>query len=858
MKKTLYLILLGVTMVTSLGFVASAPLVGAAPQTASFGVSVGDSVVFREYRMDLGNITEMHITKANVTGVNSTAIDIALFEGNRSTGMWEFKETFVEDFSTNKVVRHRIVNASAISNLSELNNILIAEQLGQVLKEDKNLSANATFIASELISVWKIIANGTENGTGAIFKMEIAIDKTTGILIYTNDTIGNVSKIMEAMKYPGMTNPTGFGLNIGDEVVMYEERWEKWWDSEPEMEHPSHTFTVAKVVFLYQNPLTLENVAVVNLEHYFDPGLHDLKNKEYFSEAGRYITDDATTMYGDHAFQANLNFSVAIPVIENKMVQDMKLNASHTLTTGTNWFELKGNDTAGFKQEFYMELLPGVGLPKYRENIKIDPNDEVLFKERIMVVDGKGVVATYANLSVEEGDEFTILSQWDRENRGWGPENNWENHEKGVEIQKITISHIFGTKGNSYMVVGFMQKLEPGNPNPYHEDFRPLLIYDPDDPWGSIMRKDMNGPPFLFPTDFDFTDNTDEFLDFFSEMMGGGITPDTEITENTMLVGFRMPETEGNRFEFTLNFRKLDNGLINYMAMEQSEKWVDGNSGSERREKTIGYLLNSTVGSPSDCSKINPSDVFGVSPGQELVWARSRYNPNDSNGDPSKKSYNKIQVYQLMAGCDNFAIALGKRYYKNWDQTEFQQEMYIHNNIPASLPPEMVYWVVSGVRANDPTSWYMSEFYDKNVADFATVKPALLTLLNIIAPLPTDLVDSDITTNGRSFIATKVMGDQTFIIQFRVNEQGVMQDMITGTKWNNGTWMQWERTVLVSAPEGFAMGPTFENPPQYIEDTTSTNTGFDTLPFGVPGYPLGIFLTIAFAAVALKLRKKHM
>ena len=43
-------------------------------------------------------------------------------------------------------------------------------------------------------------------------------------------------------------------------------------------------------------------------------------------------------------------------------------------------------------------------------------------------------------------------------------------------------------------------------------------------------------------------------------------------------------------------------------------------------------------------------------------------------------------------------------------------------------------------------------------------------------------------------------------MRFAISPEGIMQDMFMGAKNADGTWHDWERTVLVEAPTGYMVG----------------------------------------------------
>jgi len=76
--------------------------------------------------------------------------------------------------------------------------------------------------------------------------------------------------------------------------------------------------------------------------------------------------------------------------------------------------------------------------------------------------------------------------------------------------------------------------------------------------------------------------------------------------------------------------------------------------------------------------------------------------------------------------------------------------------------------------------------------------------------------------------------------------------MFRGVQADDGTWLEWEYTVLIDAPAGYDVGGVLPDLP--VEDTHDLEGGDPSL-FDIPGYPMLFISVIAFASIVFVIRK---
>ena len=242
-----------------------------------------------------------------------------------------------------------------------------------------------------------------------------------------------------------------------------------------------------------------------------------------------------------------------------------------------------------------------------------------------------------------------------------------------------------------------------------------------------------------------------------------------------------------------------------------------------------------------------------------FIWEQARYRPaegNDPGRDPEDKSYNKIIIAEVVATGDGSVVFLGQRFWKEPEDSDYHAQTWeLRDEETASSNVNL--WYLGSIRDGDIWTWFNSQIFDIGIADLSVYEADIIEMLNYGMELPPGVVFTlaDITTSNRTFEISKTFDGEKHIMRFAVSPEGIMQDMFMGTKDSAGVWLEWERTVLIQAPEGYATGIVWtEDMPDYTADTEPTTD--DPGPgFEIPGYPLEMFALVGLFGIVLLIRK---
>ena len=594
------------------------------------------------------------------------------------------------------------------------------------------------------------------------------------------------------------------------------------------------------VEFVYHNPYMDEDIIVVTAEYYQTPGwLPEEKVwARPFVETCRVDLDNIQGSLGDNYFHKDLDLSS--PEF-HAWIADL-IGSDFGLDTWTNasdpeWFEMWGsNTTTEDEMYFFVQLLPDIGTIRYFNMERKDNDTENTYRELNFVIDcsAGGMNETDENLGVAENDwmQYLVQNQW--QYREWGDGNDyWENREQ-VHFATFTVTHIFALNRTTMGVVGTMEVQTINNdgsinPDLHIESFAPLLVYDSDNPVNFVTmggHGNLDGPPVLLPMIANWALEEAEMLALFENMDDGPGTPAAyNFDDDSVRFRFEWEDDEPDYKKrghqdiiIDVNAYGMDTHLEMDMY-EWSEENYEGNwHGREKRENFVAFMVDASHGCDYED---NIADVTGVSPLDYFVWERSEYRPateNDEARDPHDKGYSKWVIGNVLPAGGEFVVFLGAQFWMGPEDTEYHgQEWHLETE---GEPIDLNYWYLGSVRDDDVWTWFQSQIFDIGIDDLSLYETEILEMLNYGLELGgTELLPANIDIVGRSFTVRIQAEGKEHVMRIAINEQGIMQDMFMGTKWDNGTWEEWDRTVLSESTPGYATGEVFMDdiPANYVQ-----------------------------------------
>ncbi|UYP44401.1 hypothetical protein NEF87_000686 [Candidatus Lokiarchaeum ossiferum] len=594
------------------------------------------------------------------------------------------------------------------------------------------------------------------------------------------------------------------------------------------------------VDFIYHNPATNEDIIIVSQEFFTSPGMEpeELVMIRPYHEGGRVNLNNISGSVGENYFHKDIDLTSAAfnDLMMELIVDDWGLVSTTNVSTA-EWYELWGTTPEGDQGYFFIQLLPDIGTTRYfhmnrKENSTGREDNNWNF---VIDCSAGGMNDTDPTLGVVEGDWWQYLVQEQYQNRKWGdgPEQYEENER--VHLATFEVTHIFALNRTTMGVVGKMEvqtfKNDGSlNTEKHIERFEPLLVYDTMHPENFVTmggHGGLEGPPVLLPMVANWSQLEGDMIDLFTSMEDGPGMPEAyNFDENAVRFRFEWGSDEPDyknegRQNIVLDVNEF--GMTTHLDQDRYQRREENMGtywrGEEQRERMVAFMTN---GSKGDIYETNIPAVTGVSPLHEFVWERSEYRPAEGDQeakDPSDKSYQKWRIINVMSACDKFIVFLGQQYWKGPDDTEYQSQEW-HIETPEG-PVDLNYWYLGSVRNDDVWTWFQSQIYDIGISDLSLYEDEIVEMLNyglelggaMLTPANVDIV-------GRSFTVRVQADGKEHVMRIAINDQGIMQDMFMGTKYiSNGTWAEWDRTVLSEATIGYTTGEFFSDdiPANYVQ-----------------------------------------
>lgn len=641
---------------------------------------------------------------------------------------------------------------------------------------------------------------------------------------------------------------------------------------QPEADNNDHNyFRHQEVKYVYHDPMTGDDVCVATVDVFRDPDMTDRVWGEPYVEVGRINQSDYSTAIGQRYYHADADFQILLSDVILFLQATDNLSSSYTAESDHDWISISGTTIEGDQLDFYVERMPGKGLSKIMRQVR--GNDEMKGEHSEIVIDGPGVVDSNSLIGVSEGQSWEVLQQFDRWENEYNSHDDWMYSERGLGFIRFAITHIFQAEGNIMIVAGRMEQWTTQDPsNVRVKAFEPFLIFDPDDPLSfvnSAGKYEREGPPALLPIVSDWRNYETQLMPMLSEMMGGpGANINTHFTQNSVRfrIEFSYDSSDGEFHEYGRNeiYLEVDSfGRTIHLDINQNKnEWgsdEDGNWSFNRNEDSMYYMVDPSM------PYMDPGSLTPIRNGDELIWSKMEYRENDSEQYRIEMEKGKIQ--NIILAADGSYLFLGERYGKSADDNEFHGDYW---QLGDTTTNTMNYWILSALRPNDPWTWFDNRIIDASVSDLSIYQNDIVDMMNF--GFGTNIFDSsDITFDGRSFSVTETMGSENFMFKYAVNDQGIVQDQFFGMQYSDGTWREWNRCILESAPAGFETGMvwTDENLPDPAEvpgyddmdpDDDDEEGGLKN-PFeglNIPGYNIPLLLIIAFAGIAFTLRRKSV
>ncbi len=636
---------------------------------------------------------------------------------------------------------------------------------------------------------------------------------------------------------------------------------------------PESMFIHQTIEFLYTNP-DGDEVLVVKSEGHKDADMLDDPLFVDYREQGRIDPSEINKIEGPY-FHKDLDMtSTAFQTLMEEMFfeQDGVLNP--TFTSGGNWVEVIGETGDGADFYFFAERFPNqnYGTIQYFE-MSIYNNTDCYFMEKDKNIAIKSSISglindTVPELGVAVGTTWTYLAQESGEEKQWGTPNDYEWNYENVHYVTITVTHVFHANRTVVAVIGEMHHWSNEQNYPDHKEFMSLLVWDTEDPLsffnmgGHGYMED--GPPFLLPAGVDWSSYENEFTSMMESMMGDDLIKINIDTNSIRIAWENEYSDEGSegRNQGKVFLDLNSDGIVIHIAQEEEDHYSydTGNhwEGYEHRGKLEGFAIEISTG----CSKATASDVTEVNSGDVFVWENQRYRPAGTYGtedlgeEPENYVHLRNTILSVEETCGEFIVFLGSIEERRWDETDYSGKTWTvwDESSGDYVDIGVNSWLIGSIQDGNIWSWMNSQYFDIGITDFAPLETDLIELLNFAFELPdgVEITSSDITISGLtfeillSFEENPGEGDIDHIMRMAVNNKGIMQEMFMGTQYSNGTWRDWEYTVLIDAPEGYDVGGVFNDLP--VENPHDLEGG-DPSPFDIPGYSTTIVMIVSIFAI---------
>lgn len=615
---------------------------------------------------------------------------------------------------------------------------------------------------------------------------------------------------------------------------------------------PESMFIHQTIEYLYTNPLG-EEVLIVKSEGHKDADMMDTPLFVDYREQGRIDPDNINIIDGPY-FHKDLDMNH--PDFKTSMQDLLSEDGTSTSTfyNTTNWVELTGVTDEGADFYFFVERFPdhNYGAIQYYEQSEFNTTEDYFIKkDKNIAIDSSisGLIndTVGPELGVAVGDYWTYLAQESGYENSWDEYGGYDRSYDNLHYVTITVTHIFHANRTVVAVIGEMEHWSNDDPDyPDRREFQPILVWDTEDPMSFFTYgghgQMQDGPPFLLPAGVDWSLHESEF----GTLMEEANTYKINIDPNSIRVSWE-GDPESEYYESGRVFLDVNSdGVVTHISQDSEERKPD----YKRRNRLEGFATYISTG----CAEILASTVTEVVTGDQFIWENQRYSPagswgsDDPGSDPNNYTHIRDNILTVEETCGEFIVFIGAREYRNWDQTDYHGNTwkYWDEALGDYVDTEINQWLLGSIQDANIWSWMNSQYFDIGLANFSGYEIELAELLNFaIDDIPDgySIHPTDITVDGLTFELLFNYEESpgvtiSHVMKFAVNNKGIMQEMFMGIKDSADNWLEWEYTVLISAPSGYDVGNVFDGLP--VEDIH----GLQGSGFEIPGYS-GAFLVIA-------------
>jgi hypothetical protein len=822
----------------------------------NFGIYEGDSYYYLQTDIDI--TTEIYYLQYYVNSISIDEIEFEILIADESNGfVFTYVDTRYVNYAPNDLIWSKYFVIPA--NISDM-------AVYDATIEDLDARYEAEFGGSVIGSSYttdsenhRIQINGTD-GLSNSFNITALMSIDTGLYVY-NEII-NESKVWrtELMGWDSSSlvwvAPSNTGFSVGDTIET----------CSPGSGTPH--FRLFEIMFLFENPETGEVVTITDVSTYEDVQFTNLLDVARLRVEGRFIPGVPESMLGSHFYEAGVDFNEFASLYNSYLINTGYTNI--ILDSESDWVEVSATNAGNDDEYLFSQSIDGFGFPRYNKFETRDSTGTVLDFEWEFVIGPSALVEENPpSVGVVEGQEWTLIQQIDYERNDWGYEIDNHDMHKIIQLMNLTVTHIFPLNKTNIAVCGSIITWTMNDPlNPEVKPFEPFLIFDSLN-YSSIFSAGgfaTDGPPMILP----IGENWADFEEDFEYEFGKTIEDDEmySIYLSATDIGFSLNNNstigENNSEGKSLLRMDLTSGILTNFEFE-SIFYCNGmeagyETGYYKRESTSAYMIDLTDPITNSGGSLSP-----VLPGNQFVWETRQYRPDPNPNyarDPCEWKQEKVIIDNMIpfeTAAQSALVIFGQIFKADSDNPNFEPKVWIDRNTPTTTN----YWILSQICPNDLWSWIGNRFIQADLTDYTSVKNQIVEIQNFMLA-SSSITLADVTTVGRSISIEVTIGNEIFIFRTSANSMGVIQDQFIGRKTLDGTWLEWERTVLISAPAGYSVGAFFTDlpipdcttppPPPPPEDNDDNPSNPD--PSFIPGYPLGSIGLFAFAAAVFVYKKK--
>jgi hypothetical protein len=841
------------------------PIVADDPQ---FQVKEGETYYWvRSTNENPKNIT---LFSHNLTSVTSNYVESDVRVFNRMTNTWDYQTTESKTFTYDNLIWG---NSFSPVNDTTADILVYNNTRDNLCARFESSWGGITLLSSSIATaggLHRISFTGTAN-THAI-NFTATINATIGVMVYfrfQNDTNWEQQELAGWNSVDGKVFPVPdtFGFMPGEHIDIYHPKVD-----EDYVNVPDH-WARFDIDFIYRNFEARQDVVIASRTDYNNSSMSTPLSQERFREEGRIPFD--VISYGEsHFYMKNL----PIPSLSAGIQASYTGMGYSTLsyTSGSDWYEYYG--TKGGETSFISyKALPNRGFPAYFRNTTYNAMGELIGLQWEITIGPNNIVDNSDPLiGVSVNDQWDILAQTEYQRYEWWSEGSDSYSRSEMIYMEVTVTHIFALNSTFMAVFGDFRQYRMGSPGTHgiilHEEtFIPFMIFDSANPVNFLgvepfLRFD--GPPMIFPTVTDWTLYETALQTELAEniLQENQIFQGLKIFSDTIYASTIDDGTQPGNYSQSIIELQMDTlgRLVRLEMNSRDKREFSPNNGMDRWENTRGYMVDlfDPVASPTGLTNLKAGSV--------LTWQREKYRPpsaEDQGSNPcdwEKRKYAVDSNVPFEMGLEGSLLVMGQQYYQKKGDANYMSKYWEEDFVP--YVPNVNYWMLSALTPGDIWSIMNSDIIPISTPNFDTVPQTVADMLNFALQTPVLITPAHLVLSGKSIEAEISYMGVTYVLKISFNNEGIMQDMFMGSKNSDGTWRDWERTVLIYSSDGFPVGMVFttglpefcdyalanpeEEPPAQDQEDPQES------PF-INGYPISMISLIAVLGMALSLRKRR-